>query len=355
MDCAEMPAIAVVKFGAAPEANRRVAGVAAAARIIRELSAAGFVAVWIELPAGEALSPGTNADIQRLAGSMEVRIGTPPAAEQVCEMPATRLIRAREIPAFLAGCELSREAELRLDAADASAQIVRRAGKGGDGLVSRWLNRPISQRLTAMLLLIPGLRPVHATIGTALLALLMFVALSFGGRWGLIAGGVLFQAASIFDGVDGEIARSTFRTSPAGAILDTVVDVATNLLFIVGVTINLGGAHEQAYMLGGVGLSLLLLGLGVIGWRSVGRAGHFNLDGVKHHYSERFSDSAGSQLIRFLTIVSSRDFFALLFMVLIVVGLPMGVLYIFAAATSVWILFVAGSLLPKRGAAPEGA
>jgi 1L-myo-inositol 1-phosphate cytidylyltransferase / CDP-L-myo-inositol myo-inositolphosphotransferase len=286
---------------------------------------------------------------------MEVRIGTPPPAAPVCQFPANRLIPAQEIPSFLAGCEPVPGAELRFDAADASAQFVRRAGKGGDGLVSRWINRPISQRLTRMLLHIPGLRPVHATVGTGLLALLMIVELAFGGPVGLVAGGVLFQAASIFDGVDGEIARATFRTSPAGAILDTTVDVATNLLFIVGLATNLGSrGYDHAYLLGGVSMSLLALGLGLIGWRSAGGAEHFNLDGVKRHYSERFSGSAGSQLIRFLTIVSSRDFFALLFMVLILAGLPMAVLYIFAAATSVWIVFVAGSLVPKREAAPEG-
>ena len=46
--------------------------------------------------------------------------------------------------------------------------------------------------------------------------------------------------------------------------------------------------------------------------------------------------------MRFLTIVSSRDFFAMLFAGLILAGVPMAVLYVFAAAASVWILFVLG-------------
>jgi CDP-L-myo-inositol myo-inositolphosphotransferase len=58
-------------------------------------------------------------------------------------------------------------------------------------------------------------------------------------RRGLIAGGLLFMPL-VFDGVDGEIARATFRSSPAGAALDTGVDMATNLAFMLGVTINLG-------------------------------------------------------------------------------------------------------------------
>jgi hypothetical protein len=44
------------------------------------------------------------------------------------------------------------------------------------------------------------------------------------------------------------------------------------------------------------------------------------------------------------TIVSSRDFYALLFMLLILAGMPAAVLYIFSAAATVWILFVMNSL-----------
>jgi hypothetical protein len=51
----------------------------------------------------------------------------------------------------------------------------------------------------------------------------------------------------------------------------------------------------------------------------------------------------------FLTIVSSRDFFALANAAMIVVGFPMGPLYGFAVSASVWILFVAGLVLAPQG------
>ena len=69
---------------------------------------------------------------------------------------------------------------------------------------------------------------------TRLLALAMLPVLLLGGETGLILGGILFQAASVLDGVDGEMARATFRTSPSGATLDSAVDIATNLLFVAG-------------------------------------------------------------------------------------------------------------------------
>ena len=43
--------------------------------------------------------------------------------------------------------------------------------------VSRWLNRPISQTISRILLAMPGVRPIHATFGTGLIALLMFAAM----------------------------------------------------------------------------------------------------------------------------------------------------------------------------------
>src|SRR4030095_14373403 len=56
-----------------------------------------------------------------------------------------------------------------------SMTILKATGKTSAGPVSRWLNRPVSQRISALLLfLFPGIRPIHATIGTALLAIVMF-------------------------------------------------------------------------------------------------------------------------------------------------------------------------------------
>src|SRR6185295_5192505 len=83
--------------------------------------------------------------------------------------------------------------------------ILRGTAKPGDGLVSRWFNRPISQRISWVVLLIPGARPIHATIAAALFALVMFWGALTGGKAGLMLGGILFQAASVIDGVDGEM------------------------------------------------------------------------------------------------------------------------------------------------------
>jgi phosphatidylglycerophosphate synthase len=346
---------AVVTFGSAREAGRRVAGVAAAGRIVRELAKAGVSEAWLVLPRDEALGRAAQDDVRRLRGPMIVHChaGDPPAAlkgrgDEVMFLAGNRLLPAEAI----AHDGAAGPATVRLDHPRAGAEILRATGKPGDGPISRWLNRPISRFLSGLLLRVPGFRPFHATLGTALLAALMFFALVAGGTAGLIVGGLLFQAASIFDGVDGEVARATFRSSRGGAVLDTAVDVATNLLLIVGLTVNLtSSGHQEAVSLAAWGLALFVLGLAAIAWRASRAAGAFSLDTVKHHYRSRFPAGFGPRLIGFLTTVTSRDFFALLFAALIVAGLPMAVLYLFAAAATVWILFVIASLgMPERSA-----
>lgn len=327
-------------FAGGAAASRPVAGVAAAARILRELDQAGFDKAWLLLPAGEMLSAAARADVERLAGRLSaVEVHEAPAGPVAVRLTGDRLIPAGRIGKSNEG--------LRLDGPDAGKAILRATGKSGDGPVSHWVNRPISRAISSMLLRIPGFRPIHATIGTMILAVSMFVFLVAGGDSGLIAGALLFKAASIFDGVDGEVARATFRTSRTGATLDTTVDVGTNMMFILGVTINLGGrGMDLAYRLGAWGFGLFVLGLAIIALRSSSSEGHFSLDLLKKDVGG-FSGRIVRPIMRFLTVVSSRDFFALLFPVLILTGSPMAVLIIFAAAATVWIPFIIGSMLMK--------
>jgi 1L-myo-inositol 1-phosphate cytidylyltransferase / CDP-L-myo-inositol myo-inositolphosphotransferase len=318
------PRTAVIRFAGARQAERRVAGVAAAGRIVHELAGQGFGEVRLVLGDGKPLGAAASRDVTRLAGRMTVRIANAPP------------------PADSAQAQLSGD---RFDHPGASAEILDASGKPGDGPVSRWLNRPVSRRVSAVLLHLPAIRPIHATAATALIAAAMFGALVWGGAAGLVAGAILYQVASILDGVDGEIARATHRVSRSGAAIDTAVDAATNIMFVLGLTINLGLAGNRvAALLAVWGFILFLVGLAAIAWRTSRGQGPFNLDLVKHHYARRFPGRLIPWLIDMATIVSSRDFYALLFMLLILAGMPAAVLYIFSAAATVWILFVMNSL-----------
>ena len=317
----ERPA-AIVGFASADQASRRVAGVAAAARAARQLAEPGGRPIWLAVPGGGPLTQAAMTDLDRLVG-----VGAVPIVDSHL-LPG--LLDQHGIPAE----NVVPAAEMR------DSDILKATGKASDGPVSRWLNRPISRAISAALLRLPGIRPLHATIGTLLIAFSMFAALVLGGAPGLIAGGLLFHAASVFDGVDGEIARATFRTSRAGATLDSIVDIATNLAFIAGVIVNLAAAGvANALLVGAWGLALFMLGLLVMGVVSPRHGGQFMFDQLKQLHRSRTS-GAIARLARWATIVSSRDFFALLFALLILVGRPMAILYIFAAATTVWIVVV---------------
>lgn len=218
----------------------------------------------------------------------------------------------------------------------AGKQILRDTIKPTDGIVSRYVNRPISTRISGMLLRMQWVRPNQATALTALAAALMFASLVFGGHDGLIAGAILFQAASLLDGVDGEIARATFRTSATGATLDSLIDALTNLGFLIGLGVNLHLlGFGQALMLGLVGFALLGTGLAVLGWHAVKAGRPVNFDALKH-VVKRYQ----SPLADWIVWLAMRDFLALASAVMVVMGFASVLLVFFAVGTFVWLLAV---------------
>lgn len=212
--------------------------------------------------------------------------------------------------------------------------IVAATGKPGDGVVSRYVNRPISQAISRMLLQLPGIAPFHASLGNAILGIAMAICLLFGGSMGLMLGAILFQAASIFDGVDGEVARATFRTSDKGAMLDSLIDALTNLAFISGITINLAlTGNMPAASAGFGGLVMLAIGLFLIGRRARQSGQPVNFDVIKVHFRRK-----PSPIMQGLIWLTMRDFFAAAGALLILAGLTHQALFAFAIVAAGWLL-----------------
>lgn len=349
MTPASNPATAVVNFGSAHEAERSIAGLSAVARITRELRDAGIATAWLATPPGQVIGDPARRDIARLANSMTVCFGDPGGLAGVARFPGNRLIPASVIAAHVAGSPAPLDRAIALDRPGAEMAILRLTAKPSDGVVSRWLNRPISRQLSAMLLRVPGITPFHATLGTALLAVAMFASLVMGTRSGLVVGALLFQAASIFDGVDGEIARATFRTTRKGATLDSAIDMATNVAAMLGLAINLARRGQpDALPLITWSLCFFLLGLLLIGSRSLRRSGTISFDGVKHEVRRWSRSPLTTRIMAFATLCTSRDFCAMVYLVLVLCGVPMFGLYLFAVVAPTWFLFVAKALWPQR-------
>jgi 1L-myo-inositol 1-phosphate cytidylyltransferase / CDP-L-myo-inositol myo-inositolphosphotransferase len=91
--------------------------------------------------------------------------------------------------------------------------LRRSLGKAADGPFSRWLNRPLSTRLSMVL---APLRPAPDLVSLVAFAFGLAGAVLLAVGQGL-AGGLLVHASSVADGVDGEVARLQLRGGPRGA------------------------------------------------------------------------------------------------------------------------------------------
>ena len=110
-------------------------------------------------------------------------------------------------------------------------------GKSTDGLVSRYLNRRVST-LISNYILSRGCKPSPNKL-TIIFFLFSLLAPAFYIYGHARIAGVIVQASSILDGVDGEIARATGACSRRGAFLDSMIDRFTNILFITSASVYL--------------------------------------------------------------------------------------------------------------------
>jgi len=122
--------------------------------------------------------------------------------------------------------------------ASSEKQFLRHSGKSQDGIVSKFLNRPISRVITRFLLKLP-ITPNVCTILTFAIAPVAFVFLVRGDYTGFLVGTALFQLINILDGCDGEIARAKYLDTERGRRLDAFCDFLANLIFVLCLGIGL--------------------------------------------------------------------------------------------------------------------
>ena len=115
--------------------------------------------------------------------------------------------------------------------------------KPQDGFVSRFLNRPISRRITHFLLRFP-IHPNAWTISIFVLPLIASVFLVRGNYVSIVIGAAIFQVFSILDGCDGEIARAKNLESKFGERLDYFSDFVASLLYVLALGLGLHRSNE---------------------------------------------------------------------------------------------------------------
>jgi phosphatidylglycerophosphate synthase len=153
----------------------------------------------------------------------------------------TRLARARPLRAvpLPAGCWWQ-DVDTPKDARAAAVALRRSLGKPTDGPVSRLVNRPLSTRVSMAL---APLRPAPDLVSLVALGFgLAGAALLAAGR-GLV-GALLVHAASVTDGIDGEVARLQLRGRPQGALLDGVLDRVADAAILAGLGLWALDGHD---------------------------------------------------------------------------------------------------------------
>ena len=116
----------------------------------------------------------------------------------------------------------------------AANRLLRRSlRKPDDGVIARYVNRPISSGfLTPMLLrLFPGVTPNQVSLLGLVVA--VAAALMFGLRMPVL-GAIGVMLASLLDGSDGEVARLKRVASPLGTFVDAVLDRYADAFMLAG-------------------------------------------------------------------------------------------------------------------------
>ncbi|MBL8947303.1 MAG: CDP-alcohol phosphatidyltransferase family protein [Myxococcales bacterium] len=221
----------------------------------------------------------------------------------------------------------------------AQSALVRSLRKSVDGIISRHINRRFSLAATRVLMHFP-VRPNHVTafslmvsIAAAVTAAMATVASP---GW-LIVGAVLWQLASMLDGIDGELARLKFAESKFGEWFDTLTDDVGKFMFFIGSGVGFSAVTGQPIWLQICGVAVAIqLALSLSLYRKLLRTGSGS------HYALKWDVNPNDprllmRLYARIEFLSRRDYYVFAWLVMAVSGL-LHVAIVLTFATTLWAL-----------------
>jgi CDP-L-myo-inositol myo-inositolphosphotransferase len=176
---------------------------------------------------------------------------------------------AREPVASWAVVERWQPVQRPEDVPRARREVLAGAVRVTDGIIARHLNRPISLRITERLLSQP-VKPWQVSLASFATTLAAGLSFAIGHA---TTGGLLAQAASVLDGVDGELARVRYQDSAFGGLYDALLDR-------VGEAAVIGGMTAYAWVMG-AGAWVVALGFAALAGNSLSML-------VKEKYGTQF-------------------------------------------------------------------
>jgi 1L-myo-inositol 1-phosphate cytidylyltransferase / CDP-L-myo-inositol myo-inositolphosphotransferase len=210
--------------------------------------------------------------------------------------------------------------------------------KPQDGFVSRFLNRPISRRITRVLLKFP-VHPNALTLSIFVLPLIACVFLARGDYVSIVIGAAIFQVFSILDGCDGEIARAKNLESKFGERLDYFCDFMASLLYVLALGLGLRRTTEGIVCAVLITANELVLRAGK-GRMSVASSELHESFYTRHHGMIGHSGllHLGDEFVWWLFQLTKRDMAVFAFLVLALLGLASWIL-------DLWIIVAGASFI----------
>ena len=117
------------------------------------------------------------------------------------------------------------------DIRKAAKALRRQILEGTSGYIARNINKRVSLPIS-MALSTTRVHPNYLTVFNMIIGFSSAFLILQDRYWCVALGGFMFQMASVFDGVDGEVAKLTLKVSKLGGWLDTISDNGTLLLFL---------------------------------------------------------------------------------------------------------------------------
>lgn len=240
-------------------------------------------------------------------------------------------------------------------------RFLRESGKPQDGLVSRYLNRPLSRGVTRLLLRFPT-TPNGWTLLIFVIPIIAAAVLLEGSYWSFVWGIFLFQVFSVLDGCDGELARAKFLESGYGRELDDLFDVLSSILLAIGVGFGLfrqatvAGHSGWFYAVEGV-VTAALIGLNEFyltsGKADVAETQSNALGDILYPRHRQLLGGSGllifgERFVFWLIQLTKRDVAILLFVLLTLIGESAWILHLLFVVTAISAALVWRARLPQQ-------
>jgi len=224
--------------------------------------------------------------------------------------------------------------------------------KPQDGFVSRFLNRPISRRITRLLLKFP-INPTVWTMSIFVLPLIACVFFVRGDYVSVVIGAGIFQAFSILDGCDGEIARAKNLESKFGERLDQFCDFLASLFYVLALGWGLHRSSEGIVCAVLITANEWLLRAGKSGMSVASSTLHESFY-ARHHGMIGHSGllHLGERFVWWLFQLTKRDMALVVFLMLALLGLAPWILHLWVTVAGASLVLSAFAVI--RGTSARG-